>query len=175
MKNPPSITLKRYFCGVAECTFQSQLGVADPPLIDYLSNLLLRFVRTDSLQRLRNPAGRRLEALGEMVAEAESRVGEARRDVHRHIGDYALFWAGLYPESLRRRRGAGDRFEEYCSQGKRAYHVASSIDSDLEPSPDVLQRLSVEFEMCAYGLHEVRREIERGDDGEGPARPYLID
>ena len=25
----------------------------------------------------------------------------ARREVHRHIGDFTLFWTGVYPEALR--------------------------------------------------------------------------
>jgi len=36
--------LRRYFSGLAEHTFASDPGVADPPLIDYLSLLLSRFV-----------------------------------------------------------------------------------------------------------------------------------
>ena len=69
-----------------------------------------------------------------------------------------------------------DHFIDYCAQGKRAYMIASSIETDdaAETSGSILERLSREFEMCAYGLREVRREWERGDDEE-TARPVLID
>lgn len=155
--------LHRYLCGVAEQTFQAELGVADPSLIDYVSDLLIRFIRMESVQDLRDPAGRRLRHLSAMLAEAESRIGDAKRAVHRHIGDYALFWAGLFPDAVQRRAG-GDGFHVYCEHGKRAYQVASSIESDTLPPSHVLEQLSDEFEMCAYGLHEVQRELQRRDE-----------
>jgi len=177
--NHPMKTLQRFFAGIAEYTFQAQLGVADPPLVDYVSDLLVRFVRYDSLFKIRNLSGRPTREIGEMLVEAESRIGDARREVHRHIGDFALFWAGLFPEALRPRRGPRglDRFVDYCTHGKRAYHIASTIETDEEAgaSNDVLERLSDHFEMCAYGLREVRREWERRDDDDETPRPFLID
>ena len=84
----------------ANSVFESQLGVADPPLVDYLSDLMLRFARLDTVHRVRNLAGRPVVEVADMLSEAESRIGLARRDVHRHIGDVTLFWTGVYPESL---------------------------------------------------------------------------
>ncbi|MCU0878528.1 MAG: hypothetical protein MUF06_12145 [Pirellulaceae bacterium] len=162
--------LARYFAGVCEYIFESRLGVADPPLVDYLSDLMLRFARLDSVHRVRTLSGRPAVEVADMLAEAEQRVGLARRDVHRHIGDVTLFWTGVYPESLPKLRAVErkDFFVDYCNQGKRAYYIASTIDTDRrEDAPnDVLERLSVQFEMCAYGLGEVRREWERRDDEE---------
>jgi hypothetical protein len=173
----PSRTLRRLFCGLTENTFQVQLGVVDPPLMDYLSDLLIRFLRQDALDKLRSLTGQRMRDVRVMLAEADTRIGEARREVHRHIGDYTLFWTGLYPEALRRQRGAiaGDQFVEYCSHGKRAYLIASSIETGDEATApgEVLHRLADQFEMCAYGLREVRRELERGG-GDETNRPFLI-
>ena len=173
----PSSTLRRFFTGLTENTFLIQLGVADPPLVDYLSDMLMRFVRLDAVFKVRNLTGRPLTEIGQMLVEAKDRIGDARREVHRHIGDYTLFRAGLYPESLRKTRGAldFDQFTDYCAHGKRAYLVASSIevDEETEAPGDLLQRLSHQFEMCAYGLREVRRqwELREGDDD---VRPFLI-
>ena len=47
-------TLARFFSGLCEHVFQSQLGVADPPLVDYLSELMLRFARFDAVHRVRS-------------------------------------------------------------------------------------------------------------------------
>ncbi len=170
----PNNLLRRFFSGLAEQTFEVRLGVVDPPLIDYLSGLLIRCVRHDALHRVRGASGRPLRELDRMVTEASARIGSARRTVHRHIGDFALFWAGLFPEALSRASGESelDRFGAYCAQGKRAYLIASSIDTDVvspdrAPS-DVLQRLGLHFEMCAYGLREVRREWETQDDWAPP-------
>jgi hypothetical protein len=169
--------LARFFSGVCEYVFEGRLGVADPPLIDYLSNLMIRFARLDTVHRVRNLAGRPVLEVADMLAEAESRIGLARRDVHRHIGDVTLFWTGVYPESLPRLRAIEkkDFFVDYCAQGKRAYYIASTIDTDREEDApnELLQRLSHQFEMCAYGLGEVRREWERRDEDE--ARRLLIE
>jgi hypothetical protein len=162
----PDHPLRRLFAGLTEQTFMATLGVADPPLTDYLSELLSRFIHLDAVYRLRNPSGRRLEEVAEMLLEAEAMPpeGRTRREVYRHIGDFTLFWTGLYPEALRRLRSAltKDHFIDYCEQGKRSYYIASTFEEEpfREEAP-VLRRLSEGFELCAYGLTQVRREWER--------------
>ena len=178
MQEHHSNPIDRYFAGLTEYTFQTRLGVADPPLIDYVSDLLSRFVRNDAMFRVRDTKGRPLLNVSDMLVEAQQRIGEAKREVHRHIGDFTLFWAGLYPESIQGKQGpgAGDPLIDYCEQGKRAYWVASTIeaDHDVQPSCDILGRLSSCFEMCTYGLREVRREWERRD-GDGVALPFFFE
>ena len=163
---PPDHPLRRLFAGVTEVTFQTHLGVADPDLIDYLSALLSRFIHVDAVHRLRDAAGRRLEQVVDMVAEVADLPPEGRtaREMHRHIGDFALFWTGVYPEMLSRLRSPAckDFFVDYCAQGKRSYFIASTFEDDpYREEALVLRRLSDEFELCAYGLREVRREWER--------------
>jgi hypothetical protein len=163
-------TLDRFFSGLSECIFQSKLGVADVQMVDYLSDLMLRFVRTDSLHRVRRSSGQPATEVVQMLCEAEKRIGLARREVHRHIGDFTLFWTGMYPESLRQLqvRGSADGFLDYCKQGKRAYRIAAEIEGGEDrPACELLMRLSEQFELCAYGLREVRREWESGDGAEG--------
>ena len=168
---PANNTLRRFFSGIAEYVFQCQLGVVDPPVVDYLTDMLMRFVRHDLLYRIRDLHGRPLTEVVEMLLEAENRIGDARREIHRHIGDYTLFWTGIYPEALRRMTDASkkDHFVDYCQQGKRAYMIASEIEAHDEKTPrDVLVKLSDHFEMCAYGLREVRRAWENQDDDPAP-------
>jgi hypothetical protein len=169
----PEHPLRRLFAGITEQTFQVRLGVGDPRLIDYLSALLSRFIHVDALHRLRNTAGKPLAEVVDMVYEAEElpAEGRTRREYHRHIGDFALFWTGVYPEAVNRLRSAltKDFFVNYCEQGKRSYYIASTFEDDpyREEAP-VLRRLSEEFELCAYGLNQVRREWERSRlEGEG--------
>ena len=175
-RRQPKSPLHRFFAGMAEYAFQSRLGMADPPLIDYISDLLTRYVRMEMIYSIRDLSGRRLEDVVEMLTEATARIGNAQREVHRHIGDFTLFWTGVYPEALQRMRGPRkmDHFVDYCAQGKRSYYIASTIqtDGDQNASGEVLERLSHQFEQCAYGLREVRREWERRDDG--PDKPLWL-
>jgi hypothetical protein len=159
--------LDRFFCGLAEYIFHSKLGVADGELVSYVSSLLVRFTKTDALLRIRQLDGRPASEVITLMAEAESRIGVAKREVHRHIGDFTLFWTGLYPESLRESatKRRADRFFSYCEQGKRAYEIASEIEPINEPAVpcELLFRLSQQFDLCAYGLREVRRQWESGE------------
>jgi hypothetical protein len=167
----PDHPLRRMFAGLTEQTFINTLGVADPRLTDYLSELLARFIHVDAIYRLHNAQGKRLEEVAEMMIEAESMPpeGRTRREIYRHIGDFTLFWTGVYPEALKRLRSifSKDHFLDYCSQGKRSYYIASTFEGPpYEEEAPVLRRLSEEFELCAYGLHEVRLQWEqlRGKD-----------
>ena len=157
--------LRRFFAGLTEYAFQSRLGVADPPLVDYISELLVRFVRSDEVYGVRNVRGQRLVQVADMLAEAQQRQGPARRHAHRHIGDFTLFWTGLYPDVAgHMRRGGKDSLLDYRQQGKRAYYIASTIPVEKEVAPsEVLQRLSEQFELCTYGLSEIRRQWEERD------------
>ena len=168
----PDHPLRRLFAGLTEHTFIDTLGVADPPLTDYLSGLLSRFIHMNAVYRLKDVAGKQLEEVVEMVVEAEAMPpeGRTRREIHRHIGDFALFWTGVYPEALKQLRSVyrKDHFVDYCTQGKRSYYIASTFEGeDYREEAPVLRRLSEAFELCAYGLAQVRREWERNRSAGG--------
>lgn len=162
VNNPES--LRQMFAALTEHTFQCDLGIADPPLTDYLTNLLLRFIRYETLYKLRSVIGHRLEDVAEMLTEAEQRQGTPRREIYRHIGDFTLFWTGVYPEALGHLQGAGacDSLLDYREQGKRSYLIASRFEEEpyREEAP-VLRRLSAEFDLCSVGLRQVRKEWEK--------------
>lgn len=178
MPSTNATLLRRYFAGLAESTFQSQFGVADPPLIDYLSDLLTRFVRSEAVYRVRSVSGKPLEGVVEMLREAHQRIGPARREVHRQIGDFTLFWTGVYPEAVQRlrRNARQDYFVDYPTEGKRAYWIASTIESEdsVPTSNAVLERLSIHFELLACGLREVRRQWEQRAGEDPRLNTFLI-
>jgi hypothetical protein len=168
---PESHPLHRLFRGLTESTFMAELGIGDPELVGYVADLLARFVPSQNIWRLRDREGRRLSEVAAMIAEAESAADdERRRECHRHVGDYTLFWTGVYPEALGRLRStvSADHLIDYQQQGKHSYYVASTLGDD-EDVP-VLRWLSREFELCAFGLSRVRREWERLESEPPPNR-----
>lgn len=169
VKNAES--LRHLFAALTEQTFQCDLGIADPPLTDYLTDMLLRFSRSDTLYKIRSVIGRRMEDVAAMLLEADQRQGKPRREIYRHIGDFTLFWTGVYPEALNSLQSSDgrDSLLDYREQGKRSYYIASTFDD--EPYRDeapILRRLSVEFDLCSVGLRQVRKEWEKPLPEVGP-------
>ena len=148
--------LTRLFAACCEYAFEAELGVADPPLVDYMAELLLRFVRSEGLAPHRDPEGRRLERLTAMLAEAEQREGRPRRELQRHIGDVSLFWTGVYPEALPKLQAVDspDFLLDVPEQGRRCYRLAAEFEDETSP---VLARIAEEYETCQEGLSIARR------------------
>jgi len=160
---PTDHPLRRLFSGLTEHTFITQLGVTDTDLIDYISVMLARFIHVSDIHCLNDDTGKPLASVSEMAAEAAKLPGDGRtaREIHRQIGDFTLFWTGVYPEALEKARQSHRRdcFVDYCATGKRSYYLASTYETDdLAAEARVLRKLSDEFELCAYGLNQVRRE-----------------
>ena len=172
---PDTHPLRRLFAGLTEHAFMDKFGFADPPLTDYLSGMLSRFVHSDAVFALKNGQGRPMTELVEMVVEAEGlpEGGRTKREFFRHVGDFALFWTGVYPEALepQRTRGKPDCLINYAQQGKRSYLIASRFDDErFKVEAPVLKRLADEFDLCAVGLREVRREWEEMQNDAVPGR-----
>ncbi len=84
-----------------------------------------------------------------------------RRLINKYIGDFTLFWTGVYPENLRRSHSTTDRLDLYLRQGKRSYGIAGELTGETdEPPATVLQELSEQFEYCVHGLRLVRASWE---------------
>lgn len=158
--------LHRLFSGMVEQVFQTRVGICDPSLTDYLGDLLSDFVHVDQIYRLRSVDGQTIREVSRM--EAEACLGpvpdETSRSclVHRFIGDFTLFWTGVFPESLRPRHAGVDRLREYLAQGRRSYGIAGELaPPNAHPPGVLLRKLSHEFEACVFGLQLVREELRQ--------------
>lgn len=177
-KVPPNHPLRRFFAGAVENVFYGELGICDPHLVGYLAELLVEFLHIRDIYSLKGAGGDRIEAVADMLLKAH--VGQAvdpqdrERLVHRHVGDYTLYWTGVFPEGLgvHRHRRSKDVILDYYEQGKRSYAIASELSTpDSEPPAEVLQRLSDQFEYCAHGLTLARQAWDEADE---PPLPGLL-
>ena len=161
--------LRRLFTGLVEYAFCTEVGVCDPTLTGYLTDLLVDFTHVDRLSAIRNAHGKRPEQIAAMLAvlvdERPTDAIERDRSMYRHLGDYSLFWAGVYPEQLRRAsRNPSDVLLDYVTQGKQSYAIVSRLaNEDDAPPPSLFRHLSEDFEYCLYGLGLVRRGWEQSD------------
>lgn len=163
----PQRELRKLFAGLVEQAFYADIGICLPSLTDYLSDMLADFLHVDEIYRMRAAGGEPIRDLSRVRADADlgPDVDQASRVrvVNKYIGDFALFWTGMYPETLRPRRHYGvDRVREYTLQGKRGYGIASALsDAGDVPPGELLRVLSEQFESCAAGLYLVRKSWEQ--------------
>ncbi|MDX1500989.1 MAG: hypothetical protein R3325_01410 [Thermoanaerobaculia bacterium] len=160
--------LHGFFHDLVREVVPSETGIGEPRTLEYLAELLLRFAFTAQLYRFRDLAGRRLFQVAEMLAEAGQPLGEEHawreRELRQHVGDFTLFWVGVFPEALPRlqARSSLDSLIDYVREGRRAYHQVSLIpDEPYRSQASLFRRLSRHFERLALGLHATRAEWER--------------
>lgn len=171
---PEQHSLRQLFGVLTEKNFAETLGWADFQVTHYVANLLVEFAHVDQLHRITNRAGEPVESVVDLLFETESLEDtadlEREKTVHRHIGDFTLFMAGLFPEYLRRIKASGlihhkDFLVDYVKAGKRSYGIVASYQSE-EPQETaaLFQTLSTNFELCVTGLGFVRLELDRMQD-----------
>jgi hypothetical protein len=160
--------LNKLFAELIDRHLVQSAGIDDPQTAQYIGTLLTNFTHVDSLYRIRNPKGRRLEEVAEMMIESnpllDGRSFFREREVRKHIGDYTLFLSGLFPEYVHRlpKRGTRmDAFIDYMQAGKESYRIVASFDQfefrDIAP---LFRRLADRFELCVFGLNLVKSELE---------------
>lgn len=147
---PEGHPLRRLFHSLTEASFE-QVGIHDLEIMVYVTGLLIDFVHIDNLYRLRDAHGRRVEYLFDMQLESQQGDAAHARETQKHLGDYALFIVGMFPESLKRRRRPVNT-EYYVVQGKTAYATVSEMDG-LRPTAALFRKLAVHFETCVQALN----------------------
>ncbi|MGI4788780.1 MAG: hypothetical protein ACRYFS_08005 [Janthinobacterium lividum] len=160
-------TLRRMFGALIERAFIQTLGVYESHVADYLATVLADFAHMNRVYKLKDLSGKPLEEVAEMLLHADVRLAATsfnqEREVHKHIGDFTLFWAGVYPESLPRLQAQTrrDHLLDYVQQGRNSYAIAASHDyGEYKHEAPVLKKISDEFELCLYGLHSVRQQMD---------------
>jgi hypothetical protein len=159
--------IRQLFFTLVQQTFQRKLGEHSPEVSRYLSDVLVDFTHRDQVFALRNAQGKRLEEVAEMLVEGDVTLNatsfEREREVHKHIGDFTLFWTGVYPEMLRYLRAASrtDHLIDYVEQGRKSYRIASTFQYDpYVEEATLLRELAERFELYVHGLHLVRKELD---------------
>jgi hypothetical protein len=166
---PESHPLQKLFQDLVGRHYAEEIGIRDPQVVAYVSHLLAEFCDADQLFKIRDAANRRLADLGEMLLESDPIYGPApcfdrERQVRKHIGDYTLFFAGMFPESinhLRLRRHRLENFVDWMKTGKESYYIVSKFEHfEYAKVAPVFANLSKNFEGCVYGLNMVKNELQ---------------
>jgi len=166
---PESHPLRALFQDLVGRHYAEAIGVRDPQIVAYVSHLLAEFCEADQLYTIRDRANRPLTDVGEMLLESDPVYGSAlsfdrERQVRKHIGDYTLFFAGMFPESInhfRLRRQRLENFVDWIKAGKESYYIVSKFEHfEYAKVAPMFASLSRNFENCVYGLNMVKNDLE---------------
>jgi hypothetical protein len=174
MRIPREHPLRQLFGDLVRRHFFRGAQLNDPDVAEYVTGVLTDFTHVDSMYRIRNAQGHRIEEVAEMLVESnpllEASSFDREREVRKHVGDFTLFFTGLFPEAVaslpRLRPLSIDTFIDYVSVGKESYAVVAAFNLfEYRNEAPLFRRLSDRFEECVFGLNLVKREIEEAQGG----------
>ena len=166
---PESHPLRKLFVEMVGRHFAQEIGIRDPQVVSYVAHLLTEFCDVTQLYKIQSTSGKPLNDVGEMLLESDPVYGPApsfdrERQVRKHIGDYTLFFAGMFPESInhyRLRRQRIENFVEWVKAGKESYYIVSKFEYfEYAKVAPMFAQLSRKFEDCVYGLNQVKNELQ---------------
>lgn len=165
---PDSHPLRHLFQQLVAEHFHNDIALRDTAVQQYVADVMTEFCDSRQLFKIRSASGIPLHDVGEMLLEADPVYGEApsfdrERQVRKHIGDYTLFFTGMFPESInsyRLRRHRLESFIDLVKAGKESYFVVSRFDQfEYRNVAPLFAKLAREFESCVYGLNMVKNEL----------------
>jgi hypothetical protein len=103
------------------------VGIDERDVADYLAALLLEFGRRDRASRVDWHDDHAHRYLVDILIDLDATQGERRFRVMLHLGNYALWLAGMFPQYIeaRRLRHGGPDLQYYDALGRRGYAMAS--------------------------------------------------
>ncbi len=156
----------------------------DAEIASYVAGILTDFAETEHLYRIRDQRGRPLHDVSEMLVASDPVYGEAysfprEREVRKHIGDFSLFFAGMFPMYAQwDRRSPHESLQALQRAGKESYYIVSQFNIfEFEQEAPLFARLAETFDACAHGLTQVRKELDRRKilpHSTPPAKPKLL-
>jgi hypothetical protein len=174
MSLPSTHPLHRLFTRLVRRHFFHEAQVPDPEIADYVAGVLTDFTHVEHLYRIRDARGRRLDEVARMLVASnpllEASSFDRERAVRKHIGDYTLFFTGLFPESVaalpRLRPLSLDAFLDYVRAGKESYAIVGAFDLfEYRHEAPLFRRLADRFEQCVFGLNLVRDDLRLLEQG----------
>jgi len=166
---PESHPLWQFFTEMVGRHYAEEIGIRDPQLIAYVAHLLTEFCDAEQLFKVHDAANRPIDDVGGMLLESDPVYGPApsfdrERQVRKHIGDFTLFFTGMFPESLnhyRLRRQRMESFVDWMKAGKESYYIVSKFEHfEYAKVAPLFANLSRNFEQCVYGLNRVKNELQ---------------
>ena len=104
-----------------------RLGEDDRRLADYVASVLMHFGMRDNARRVSASDDQVYDSLAALLADVDDPDGRRSFLVRTHLGNYALWLSGLFPDYIEHRkwRRGGPDLEYYEEMGRRGYQLAA--------------------------------------------------
>ena len=137
------------------------VGECDRTMADFVSSVVLHFGQRGRAQRIREHDDHVYDTLASMLADAD--CGDPTRAflVRAHMGHYALWLAGIFPDFIEERyhRRGGPDLAYYDEMGRRGYALAASHRLATQHGVHAI------FETAAQHFGRLRFALNRVSDG----------
>ncbi len=146
------------FCYVLVRHALLQAGETDRVLADYAASILLHFGLRDRAQRIHAADDETYDTLAALLEDAER--AEPRRAflVRAHLGNYALWMSGLFPDRIEQRqhRRGGPTLAYFEAMGRRGFQMAAEHRLASEHGVALLFALAAErFPLLRVTLNRI--------------------
>jgi hypothetical protein len=136
----------------------TRVGERDRSLADFLASLFMEFGVRDRAQRISRFDDEKYDTLGAILAAADSSDPKRSFLARTHLGNYALWFSGVFPDHIeeRRWRKGGPDLEYYESMGRKGYGLAADHKLAREAGVDEFYALAAErFRVMRIALTSV--------------------
>ncbi len=133
-------------------------GIDDETTSDYVASMLVSFARSRRAYRISGGDDSEFHYLTDMVSELRSAEGRRRFLLRVHMGDFALWMSGLFPDYLEartRRKGAPPitYFEEWGATGYLG--ASESVEAGELGMDIVLRNVANQFSAVRSALNRI--------------------
>ena len=133
-------------------------GEDDRAIADYLSAVLLHFGLRDRAERVAEVDDERYAALADVLRDVDGPDPRRAFLVRAHLGNYALWLSGLFPDWIeqRRWRRGGPDLEYYETMGRRGFQLAADHRLAVEHGlTSLYQAVAERFPLMRAALNDV--------------------
>ncbi|UCF67427.1 MAG: hypothetical protein JSV80_16935 [Acidobacteriota bacterium] len=160
----PNHPLRQLFAALCERALFEQVGLPDPSIACYLADLLTRFTHVDQLRQLRSAAGRPLDDVGEMLLACDAARDRSHdeRELRRHIGDYTLFFLGLFPEYVQRHATTRvpDMYVDWVRTGRESFRMVAAYSAGpFAREAPLYAKLADMYDFSVVALNFVKHQL----------------
>ena len=135
-----------------------KLGEDDRAIADYVAAILLEFGLRHRAERISESDDEQYDTLASIIRDADDADATRSFLVRAHLGNYALWMCGLFPDFIiaRKYRRGGPDLDYYQEMGARGFHLAAEHRlAEQHGLAELFETVAQRFEVLRLALNRV--------------------